>query len=98
MKSERARGRRTVPEGLEARGGLIDNPGYHKRWLTGGFCDMGTRELGGGTNFMPIYEYQAESPDKGCKLCREGFEYIQRIDEKPVSHCRDCGKRVKRII
>lgn len=47
---------------------------------------------------MPIYEYQAEIPEKGCKICREGFEYIQGIDEIPLSNCLKCGKRVKRII
>jgi len=47
---------------------------------------------------MPIYEYQAEIPEKGCKVCREGFEYIQGIGERPLSNCLNCGKRVKRII
>ncbi len=47
---------------------------------------------------MPIYEYQAESPDQGCSRCRESFEYIQGIDETPLSHCLNCGKRVKRVI
>ena len=47
---------------------------------------------------MPIYEYQAEVPEKGCTICREGFEYIQGIDEKPLSHCLNCGNGVKRII
>jgi putative FmdB family regulatory protein len=47
---------------------------------------------------MPIYEYQAEIPEKGCEICREGFEYIQGIDESPFSDCPNCGKRVKRII
>jgi putative FmdB family regulatory protein len=47
---------------------------------------------------MPIYEYQAESPDQGCSRCREGFEHIQGIDEMPLSHCPKCGTRVKRVI
>ena len=47
---------------------------------------------------MPIYEYQAEIPEKACKMCREGFEYIQGVDEKPLSLCPHCGKRVKKII
>jgi putative FmdB family regulatory protein len=47
---------------------------------------------------MPIYEYQAEIPEKGCEICREGFEYIQGIGESPFSDCPNCGKRVKRII
>ena len=47
---------------------------------------------------MPIYEYQAEIPEKGCKVCRESFEYIQGVDEKPLSHCPKCSRRVKKII
>jgi len=47
---------------------------------------------------MPIYEYKAENPKKGCKICREGFEYIQGINERPLSNCLDCGERVKRGI
>ena len=49
-------------------------------------------------NPMPIYEYQAEIPEKACKVCRKGFEHIQGVDEKPLSHCPHCGKRVKKII
>ena len=47
---------------------------------------------------MPIYEYKAENPEKGCKICREGFEYIQGINERPLSNCLDCGDGVKRVI
>jgi len=47
---------------------------------------------------MPIYEYQAEIPEEACKVCREGFEHIQGVDEKPLSHCPHCGERVKKII
>jgi len=47
---------------------------------------------------MPIYEYQAEIPEEGCTMCKEVFEYIQDVDEKPLSHCPNCGKRIKKII
>jgi len=47
---------------------------------------------------MPIYEYQAEVPKKGCTICKEVFEYIQNVDENPLSHCPHCGKRIKKII
>ena len=47
---------------------------------------------------MPIYEYQAEILEEKCSMCREVFEYIQGVDEKPLSHCPSCGKRVKKII
>jgi putative FmdB family regulatory protein len=49
-------------------------------------------------NFMPIYEYQARMPSKGCSMCRESFEYIQGIDERPLARCPSCGKDVKRVI
>lgn len=47
---------------------------------------------------MPIYEYQAEVPQKGCTMCREVFEYIQDLNEKPLSHCPQCGEKVKKVI
>lgn len=47
---------------------------------------------------MPIYEYEAEIPEEGCEKCMRGFEYLQGIDENPLSHCPHCGKRIKRII
>jgi putative FmdB family regulatory protein len=47
---------------------------------------------------VPIYEYQAKAPSKGCSVCREGFEYIQGIDEDPLAHCPNCGGEIKKII
>ncbi len=47
---------------------------------------------------MPIYEYQSIDPDSACSNCRDGFEAIQGMDEKPMSSCPDCGKKVKKII
>jgi len=47
---------------------------------------------------MPIYEYQTKSPQKACEKCKSGFEYIQNIDEKPLSFCPYCGEPVKKII
>lgn len=47
---------------------------------------------------MPIYEYQATVSEKGCSMCRPGFEYIQGIDEPPLTHCPTCGGEIKRII
>jgi putative FmdB family regulatory protein len=47
---------------------------------------------------MPIYEYQTENPDKACHSCFSGFEVFQQINEKPLSSCLYCGKKVKKII
>jgi putative FmdB family regulatory protein len=47
---------------------------------------------------MPIYEYQALTPETACNECRNGFEILQQIHDKPLSHCRHCGNKVKKII
>lgn len=47
---------------------------------------------------MPIYEYQAVTPDRACDSCRHGFETFQRITEKPLSTCLYCGNKIKKVI
>jgi putative FmdB family regulatory protein len=47
---------------------------------------------------MPIYEYQAEDREKACTMCRARFEYLQGVNEMPLSHCPYCGERVKKVI
>ena len=47
---------------------------------------------------MPIYEYQALSPENACDECRTGFEILQRLDARPLTNCRHCGNKVKKII
>ena len=47
---------------------------------------------------MPIYEYQTLSPRSACNNCRDNFEILQGINEKPISVCPQCGKKVKKII
>jgi putative FmdB family regulatory protein len=47
---------------------------------------------------MPIYEYQAVNSDRPCAKCREGFEILQGVSERPLSKCPECGKKVKKII
>jgi putative FmdB family regulatory protein len=47
---------------------------------------------------MPIYEYQAIKPGASCPNCRNGFETLQLINEKPLKKCPQCGKPVKKII
>jgi putative FmdB family regulatory protein len=47
---------------------------------------------------MPIYEYKAVKADQTCDKCREGFEILQGINEKPLLACPVCGKKVKKLI
>jgi putative FmdB family regulatory protein len=47
---------------------------------------------------MPIYEYQALNLKRACHKCRDIFEFFQGINEKPLSSCPYCGKKVKKII
>jgi len=44
---------------------------------------------------MPLYEYKAVG--KGCKYCRDKFEVIQKIDDKPIKNCPRCGAAVRRL-
>lgn len=40
---------------------------------------------------MPIYEYE-------CQKCKKLHEVMQKITEKPLSKCPDCGGRMKKMI
>ena len=47
---------------------------------------------------MPIYEYQAVKAGRACPKCREGFEILQGVTERPLAKCPECGQKVKKII
>ena len=47
---------------------------------------------------MPIYEYNALNPEDACHNCLRGFEIYQKISDKPLSDCPQCGQRIKKII
>jgi len=47
---------------------------------------------------LPIYEYEAVSPEKKCRKCAFSFEAIQRLSDPPLRFCPDCGKEVRRKI
>jgi len=47
---------------------------------------------------MPIYEYEALDPEKGCRECSVRFEVIQGMGERPLSHCPSCGQKVRKVI
>ncbi len=40
---------------------------------------------------MPIYEYQ-------CAKCGEVFEAFQKINDKPLNHCKFCNGPVEKLI
>lgn len=45
---------------------------------------------------MPIYEYEAVEPGRGCRLCCRSFELVQSITEEPIGSCPSCGRPVRR--
>ena len=47
---------------------------------------------------MPIYEYISKNPNKGCKVCSNGFELNRPIDRAPLENCPICKKPVKKLI
>ncbi len=38
---------------------------------------------------MPIYEY-------GCKKCGKHFEIMQKISDKPLAKCKECGGKLEK--
>jgi putative FmdB family regulatory protein len=40
---------------------------------------------------MPIYEYR-------CKDCGHQLEIIQKINDRPLRKCRECGGRLEKLI
>jgi len=47
---------------------------------------------------MPIREYQSGNPEKGCNICRDRFERIERLSEPPLLKCPQCGAELIRLI
>jgi len=47
---------------------------------------------------MPIYEYQARDPARGCPHCSAPFEQLQRLADPPLAVCPRCGAPVARLI
>ena len=47
---------------------------------------------------MPIYEYEPVNINNCCNKCRYGFEYIQKVNDKLLTECPNCGGKVKKII
>jgi len=47
---------------------------------------------------MPVYDYEAASPEKGCPHCANGFETLQSIQDPRLTVCPQCGAPVRRVI
>lgn len=47
---------------------------------------------------MPIYEYEPIDLNKSCNKCRYGFEFIQQMNDDPLTKCPGCGHGVRKII
>ena len=45
---------------------------------------------------MPIYEYKSRNGIH-CRLCKNKFEVIQGIDDRPLTRCPECGAEIKRV-
>ena len=47
---------------------------------------------------MPIYEYQAKDPAKGCPHCQKPFEVLQSIKDAALTTCPACSAPVHKLI
>jgi len=45
---------------------------------------------------MPIYEYIAVDPSRGCSYCRVRFENLEAISDQRLEVCPECGNPVQR--
>ncbi len=47
---------------------------------------------------MPVYDYEAESQEKSCPYCAQGFETVQSIKDPHLKNCPKCGSLIRRVI
>ena len=47
---------------------------------------------------MPLYEYIADPPEDGCRICSQGFELRRPIDRAPLKACPICKNPVQKLI
>ncbi len=47
---------------------------------------------------MPLYDYINDDPEKGCGICRRGFELNRPLNRPPLEVCPLCKGRVKKLI
>lgn len=44
----------------------------------------------------PVYVYKAKT--RGCKNCRDNFEYKQSMKDEALKKCPECGAAIERVI
>lgn len=47
---------------------------------------------------MPLYVYEAKSPECSCAKCVHGFEVTQSLKDDRLSTCPECGSPIYRVI
>jgi putative FmdB family regulatory protein len=47
---------------------------------------------------MPVYDYEAASPEKSCPHCANVFEAVQSIHDPHLAACPKCGAPIRRVI
>ena len=47
---------------------------------------------------MPLYEYISTDPEKGCRICRTGFELRRPVDRPALEACPLCRNPVKKLV
>ncbi len=47
---------------------------------------------------MPLYEYITSDPEKGCRICRKGFELRRPLDRPALEVCPLCRNPVKKLV
>jgi putative FmdB family regulatory protein len=47
---------------------------------------------------MPLYEYITTDPEKGCRICRKGFELRRPLDRPALEVCPLCRNPVKKLV
>ena len=47
---------------------------------------------------MPLYEYITTDPEKGCRICRKGFEIRRPLTRPALEACPLCRNPVKKLV
>jgi len=47
---------------------------------------------------MPVYDYEAVSPERSCPKCVRAFEVVQSIHDARLETCPACGAPVRKCI